>query len=86
VIANTRSSIFALPPQNCGKRLVADQRVLLVLHEVERSGADRFLIDLFGVPALSIASAYSFDCTPAYSIARFDRNGASALLSVILTV
>ncbi len=39
-----------------------------------------------GVPALSIASAYSFDCTPAYSIARFDRNGASGLLSVIRTV
>ena len=32
-----------------------------------------------GVPAFSIASAYSFDCTPAYSIARSDRNGASGL-------
>ena len=39
-----------------------------------------------GVPAFSIASAYSFDCTPAYSIARFDRNGASGLSSVMRTV
>ena len=30
------------------ERLVADDRVLLVLHEVERPGADRLLVDLLG--------------------------------------
>ena len=39
-----------------------------------------------GVPAFSIASAYSLVWTPAYSIARSERNGASGLLSVIFTV
>ena len=39
-----------------------------------------------GVPAFSIASAYSFDWTPAYSIARSDRNGASGFSSVMRTV
>jgi hypothetical protein len=33
-----------------------------------------------GVPAFSIASAYSFDWMPAYSMARLDRNGASGEL------
>ncbi|MCY1361178.1 hypothetical protein D9M69_478360 [compost metagenome] len=39
-----------------------------------------------GVPAFSIAMAYSFDWMPAYCIARLARNGASAWLSVIFTV
>jgi hypothetical protein len=54
--------------------------------EIEGSGADWFLVNPSGVPALIIASAYSCDWIAAYSMAKFDRNGASGWLSAIRTV
>ena len=65
------------------ERLVADDRVLLVPDEIVRPGADRLLVDLLRRAGLQHRVGVSFDCMPAYSIARSDRNGASAFLSVI---
>ena len=68
------------------ERLVTDDGVLLVLHEMNGPVPIGSWSIFSGVPALSMASAYSFDWMAAYSIARSERNGASGWFSVILTV
>ena len=54
------------------ERLVADDRVLLVLHQRRTDRVPIGSWSIFsGVPAFSMASAYSFDWTPAHCMARF---------------
>ena len=66
--------------------LEADDGVLVVADELERPGADRGAVELLAVlPARSL-SAYSLERIEAKSMARSAMNGASARVSVNLTV